>query len=128
MPITYYQEDKWTGIYSLEPDKKIWGISVYLISRRDMRDEFLFKCIKSWRLVEVEYLLSYSASYFAKKGIKAEILRVRLALVKIYWWFLREIFYKRLHLIDPKTGCIFTWKKDFKPLRFILRIIMEVLK
>jgi len=112
MPITYYQEDEWTASYNLEPDKRFWGIPVYRVDNCMKADSFLSQCLKSWRLVEVEYLPEYASSYFVKRGIQARMLRFRLVLVKIYWKFIQLCW--GLGFVDTGVGELFSWRDFYR--------------
>jgi len=125
MPIIYHQKDKWTASYSLEADeRRLHLIPIYWISEQDVRDEFLSKCIKAWKLEEVDWDPLRRRGCYAKTGIQAFIVRRLVRLGHYYWWFIGEILYKRLHLISRKgrEGYMFSWREDFKPIRFIRRI------
>jgi len=124
MPIIYRQEDKGIGSYRLEPDRRVVGVNLYLISYKEQIDEFLSKAIVSWNLVEVKYLVAYRTSYFAKAGISAAVAGFYFWLETVYWWVLWEIVHDRLRLIERKgrEGVMFRWKDDFKPLREMGRL------
>jgi len=121
MPIVCEREDDWIVSYSLEADEKRLGIiPIYWVSHKCLCDEFLVKCLKAWKLVKVDKDFSRRMDYYARSGIQAFIVRKLVQLGHCYWWFIREVLYRRLRLISPRVGYEFSWCKDFKPLRFIL--------
>ena len=125
MPKVYYADLEILGYQindgdcqgiKLEPNKRIWGIPIYLLQRHHIKKYNLSEAINALHLVEVFYLAELDGKAFARKGIPATIVRLQRMLAHIYWGFVWHILYKRLHLIDRRgsESMEFSWLRDFK--------------
>ena len=126
MPIIKIQKEESFVGYELKPDKKFLFISLYEIKNRDIQDIFISKCIVVWKIVPVEQRFEYNTTYFAKRGFCAEVIKFTVLLKRRYWLFLEKVLYRKLHLIvKAETEC-FSWRKHFRPLRFLYNLKMRI--
>ena len=117
MPIVIQQEDNFLQSYHLESDGNILMIPFYRIRKKFMVDNFLSKCLKSWRLYQVDWDFSYGAGIFVKGKLPALLAKVFLFFNhKIYWQILIHKMLWRLHLIKISDDEEFSWRKNFKPI------------
>lgn len=119
MTIIYTQEDNWTGSYSLKRDGNICKIPFYYIGKNILRDEFMSKCLISWKLHQVDYRFDMKSGVYVKGVIQAKIAKTILWVkYKMYYRFFYLLY--KLDLISDRNGEYFSWSKHFRPLRYLL--------
>lgn len=120
--ITSTQLEDGTYFFDLgKPDMRVLGLPVYWVTdiaffthpevRSILLDLGIFKVGTDWTR-----LVHWYAPWWCCFALWLWLNPIQNA----YWWFLRYPLYKWLKLIEPEEAVMFSWRRHFKPARWLL--------